>query len=408
MLFVTSMSHVSIITKQNFVAASVGMVFLVMRKDVVKPRHTTSESGEHSFGNARTIGDREMSVKGMDETVGRMNRQNAAVTAANLLTYRDPKKGYQNTYDDFIVAAADLVPSLMGGSIDVLNTEITGGVACMIWEEGSLRRQLESVNKHMKSFLCEVLFVDDKQLSPFCVETYGTIVKDAIGKPCIEYLRPSKKNPTKENEPAAVDDTATAAVLSPAQEQAMFECTEAVVKYHDRDDEATALDEDDEDIDVTAADEILQGDDLTDFFGDSNSNLLLNELSTLFDLKRGNSGNEWCKIALSAAMNILPLLTMKKREAESTKMDRKVKSLRERWFSIGGKTNDSKAESCCPMLIERDVVVSLPLKQPGGDNKRKKTGEQQVLETADYIIMGVYTKAYNKWFLSDQKDSPIW
>jgi hypothetical protein len=84
-----------------------------------------------------------------------------------------------------------------------------------------------------------------------------------------------------------------------------------------------------------------------------------------------------------------------------------VKSLRERWFSIGGKKNDSKAESCGPMLIERDVVVSLPLKQPGG-NKRKKTGEQQVLETADYIIMGVYTKAYNKWFLSDQKDSPIW
>jgi hypothetical protein len=64
-----------------------------------------------------------------------MNHQNQAVTAANLLTYRDPKKGYQNTYNDFIAAAASVVPSLMGGSIDVLSTNLTGGVACMIWEE---------------------------------------------------------------------------------------------------------------------------------------------------------------------------------------------------------------------------------------------------------------------------------
>jgi hypothetical protein len=72
MLFVTSISHNSIITKQKFVAASVGMVFLVMSKDVVKPRHTTSKSGKHSFGNARTIGDREMSVKGMDGTISKI------------------------------------------------------------------------------------------------------------------------------------------------------------------------------------------------------------------------------------------------------------------------------------------------------------------------------------------------
>jgi hypothetical protein len=36
------------------------------------------------------------------------------------------------------------------------------------------------------------------------------------------------------------------------------------------------------------------------------------------------------------------------------------------------------------VVIERDVVVSIRLKQPGG--KRKKT-EQQV-ETGDYIVMG--------------------
>jgi hypothetical protein len=301
----------------------------------------TIKSGEHSFGNARTIGDREMRVKGiMDETVGKVNCQNQAVMAANLLTHHDPKKGYQNTYNNFIAAAASVVLSLMGGSIDALNTDLTGGVACVIWEEGSLQRQLESVNKHMKNFLWEVLLIDDKQLSPFCVETYGTSIKAAIGKPCIQYLRASKKNATKENATAAVDnienDTPTAALLSHAQEQAIFECREEVIKHHECRDEATAsayIDDDDNDDNNVMGDETLLSDELPELYGEGSSNLLKG-LATLFDLKCGSSESEWHKVALSAAMEILPLLTMKNREAGLTKMDRKVKSLREQWFSI--------------------------------------------------------------------------
>jgi hypothetical protein len=181
----------------------------------------------------------------------------------------------------------------------------------------------------------------------------------------------SKKNATKENETATVNnivnDMPTTALLSHAQQQAMCECTEEVIKHHEYGDEVTASayinDDDgnnDDDDNNVMADETLLSDELPELYGEGSSNLLYGEgssnllkgLATLFDLKRGSSDGDWHKIALSTAMDILPLLTMKNREAGSTKMDRKVKSLRERWFSIGGLKKDTKAESCGPMVIE--------------------------------------------------------
>ena len=55
MVWLTSISGASMITKRNVVAKKLSFVFIVMSSDVSKPRYFTSDPVEHLFGQLRTM-----------------------------------------------------------------------------------------------------------------------------------------------------------------------------------------------------------------------------------------------------------------------------------------------------------------------------------------------------------------
>jgi hypothetical protein len=83
---------------------------------------------------------REFSVKGMVELVGKTSQLLAALMAGGLQRHRDKQKGYQATMDD---ANTNSNAEWCCGMVNVLAVELSGGVASTIWGEGSLKQQLE-------------------------------------------------------------------------------------------------------------------------------------------------------------------------------------------------------------------------------------------------------------------------
>jgi hypothetical protein len=85
----------------------------------------------------------------------------------------------------------------------------------------------------------------------------------------------------------------------------------------------------------------------------------------------------------------MTLMDMKQRQQGSVSFELKYKSLHQRWFSLGKKEASETLGSGVNSrdVIGRDVVITLKL-----DNGR-----------ALYVIMGMYNKHYNKWYLTQQK-----
>ena len=54
MVFLTSISGTSVITKRNVVTETIAFMFLVLCSDMENPRLATSKPGEHHFGQMRT------------------------------------------------------------------------------------------------------------------------------------------------------------------------------------------------------------------------------------------------------------------------------------------------------------------------------------------------------------------
>ena len=80
------------------------------------------------------------------------------------------------------------------------------------------------------------------------------------------------------------------------------------------------------------------------------------------------------------------LMEMKKREQGSTTFDCKSKGLQAHWFTVGQKitaTEDVNDDSP-PAKIERGTVVGLE-------------------DGSKFVVMGIFNKFHNKWFLMDQK-----
>ena len=55
MIWFTSISRVSLVTKRNIVTETIAMMFLVVREDVLYTRYATSETLEQKFGDTRSV-----------------------------------------------------------------------------------------------------------------------------------------------------------------------------------------------------------------------------------------------------------------------------------------------------------------------------------------------------------------
>lgn len=86
-----------------------------------------------------------------------------------------------------------------GAGVDVSSAELSGGVAKTTWNEGSLRQQLESINKMMSKFL-KMLGVSDDELSPFCSASLSADLNQAPLVPHQEHVNMTAKGDNNDEE----------------------------------------------------------------------------------------------------------------------------------------------------------------------------------------------------------------
>jgi hypothetical protein len=126
-----------------------------------------------------------------------------------------------------------------------------------------------------------------------------------------------------------------------------------------------------------------------------NRNLsIMRHTVALLECNRMNELSELAMSALSALDNI---------ERGSLKEDKKVKSFLGRWYEKAKveKNHDLKDDSKEDIMIERDRIIAcnVELMMLNEETKEKEKREMKI----KYRVLSVYTKRYNKWFMTSEK-----
>lgn len=100
MLWLTSISGACMITKRNIVAETIAFMFILLRSDIPKPRHCTSEPAEHFFGMLRTSV-QEFTCLEFVQLAEKQLRRLTQMYKHIFLPSRDPTKGYRSTFGNF-------------------------------------------------------------------------------------------------------------------------------------------------------------------------------------------------------------------------------------------------------------------------------------------------------------------
>ena len=100
MVWLTSISGASIITKINVVGETLSFIFIVMSSDVSKPRYFTSEPVEHFFGQLRTM-IREFTTLEFSQLCEKLIRRLEKMYKYGFNPSRDPNKGYTSTFRNY-------------------------------------------------------------------------------------------------------------------------------------------------------------------------------------------------------------------------------------------------------------------------------------------------------------------
>ena len=95
-IFFLHLDGVSIITKRNWVMATIATCFLMMRKEVILPHRLTSEPCEHVFGHLRSM-IREFSANEFITLIKKLARRFQMMFRGKFQPSRDTKKVYQST-----------------------------------------------------------------------------------------------------------------------------------------------------------------------------------------------------------------------------------------------------------------------------------------------------------------------
>jgi hypothetical protein len=155
MLWIDSLSGVSIITKRNMICEAISLVFLVMRDDISAPRLLTTEPCEHTFGMWRQL-IKEFTVLDALRLYERMERLWKALYNSGLKRYRSARKGYSATFERFSSDTQDLQESRQRGvkvnttaGPEWMGTTTKQSVSLQIWE-GGLADALNFVSSNMK------------------------------------------------------------------------------------------------------------------------------------------------------------------------------------------------------------------------------------------------------------------
>ena len=154
---------VSIITKRNWIMATVASIFNIMMETVVEPHRCTSEPNEHTFGHARQMC-KEFSIRDFCWIVSAIARRFYLIHRNNFAIYRDPVRGY-----NVGTGANDYTTNwnTNGGPVNVFDNSwkqhsSAASVADCVWFH--LRPIVNEVNKLMVPFLKNVFGISEMHI----------------------------------------------------------------------------------------------------------------------------------------------------------------------------------------------------------------------------------------------------
>ncbi len=152
--------------KQNMLLESIGLLFLVPRKDVTQPRRAISECNEHTFGMyCMTLWEFNMEqlICIVQKSIIRLD----AIFESNLVASRSIGfKGYQGSVPDFLAALR--VKKSNNDDSGKVEVNINNLVVGQLWDE--VMGPLAFTRSVMVPFLKIFGVVEGHGLSPFAVK----------------------------------------------------------------------------------------------------------------------------------------------------------------------------------------------------------------------------------------------
>ena len=399
MIWITSVSGVHITSKRNIVSETISNVFLSMRADVTKLRMLTSEPAEHGFGNTRKV-QREFTCADFASHSEKENRRMDQMFQGKILPSREKMSGYLETFADFIEHGMLDYKDLSGGHGEIESGEGAKPVSEQLWPY--VHKVIAQAEK-MMSPLLKLAGVTDTEMSPFCKSfaTCSDLLRVYVAY-CPRTFTFDGVGGEKDDEPVA-DMGEVASSISSAQSVAHH-----VAKFV-RELEAEMSEEsivelggdnsDAEENDVAAREDCDSGSkrgatkskrdlkkDAEELLSSFTQLVKCSNLDDLFE----------CALDTSAAIDSVD----RKGERGAVADSRRSKSLLTRWWTKSTTCNNSTDEGDTAadaeaLVVERDSLVTLPIKCGRGKNA--------TTVTYNYRVLGLYDKSYHKWWMTGEK-----
>ena len=363
-LWLISISGVSRITKRNLAAEMISFSFLMLRKDIYKPKAMTTESAEHKFGIYRSM-IHEFTVLDFEKLHRRSVIRMNSLFNGNLNPSREPRKGYGSTFFNYCADMKNNNNDLFTGPVDATkntSVHISEQLWCTLCPivnncSWNITKLLENFNmKSVDHLFLTKMFTRRNLLDAYldiCPSTFGSNETDS-----------DRNNVTVDLE----------------------EQIDAFVRNINCDD---TLQEEDAFLD----NEMDSSNYLVDNVLDNQNKMWLTKNNDLMKLHQNiiTCSHPFDSSRISEdLMNSMLLIESSYDSKGSTSFIQKHKSLNRRWMiSLANPSMEAIVRSNNGYILERDVIIEIET----NPHSTKKF----------YRILGVYTKFYNKWYLMTKK-----
>ena len=398
MVWFTTLSGVHMTSKRNLVSETVANMFLVLRSDISKPRHCTSEPAEHTFGNMRQA-QREFSCSDFASLVEKEQRRMNLLFEGDLMPTREAKKGYLATYHDSVQHAKLKSTDLQVGPCDI---DITSPKPVSEQQWFHVSKIIYQANAMILS-LFKCAGVAETEMSPFCKNFKNTNeLLAAYVAYCPRTFSFRTMSGSTEEEEESEDDEIEKDETSNENEQQV-----ASQRIQHLAAELLRFSDDAGHLVVPCNDAIGTVTEIIEQEVEKSTDVIETEIadliSTYSDLLTKCSVENLFDRILSVSAIVQSVQGGKERG--STLRNRKVKSLLARWINSSSETNIDNAEETEEShqdadaidsgvnMIGRDTIVSSIISR--GTIKFEK----------EYIVIGMYDKYYNKWFMTGENKS---
>ena len=357
-----------------------------------KPRNATSEPAEHVFGCFRTK-NREFTTLGFAQLSENQERRDKVMYAGNLRPSRDPGKGYRSSYQGYVEQSKVSSQELKAGPVAI--SDDGDAIVKQIWAK--VDEVIAYSANIVQPFLVS-MGVSEAEMSPFCRQFKDPKdLRDTFIKICprtFQYegtIGEGDDDAAIEEEEGAEDQGQEMALrIKHFAQELLGELennrAEVVVIDEAPSDDAPPMNEDS----PNGAD---SGTESANTAPTADANKLMESFKNMLKINSASDVGD-------AALAILADVESKDKHVGSISSERKAKSLQNRWISKPLRTSSNKdkkddAAEGLDVWVERDTVISADVSI--GRGAAATTVRRQ------YRVLGLYTKFYNKWFMTGDR-----